>query len=942
MNTRRDRAPFRWLAFALLGLVPTVLWAGGSGLNVAVVVNQASSNSVALGNYYCERRQVPSQNVLRIHWTGGNIEWSLAQFQTALAAPLQDMLAARALTNQIDCVALSMDIPYRVTSANGVNSTTAVLFYGFKADTVSPLPAYPSCSLPPDSANAYANSELPFRLSPPGTNTGGFLATMLTGFTFADAIALVDRGVSSDGSFPTQTVLLEKTTDPARNVRFITFDNAIFDLSLNGRFPLVRTNSNEIPGLTNLLGLQTGLAGFNLASNAFVPGALADTLTSYGGDLFENTGQTPLLAFLRAGAAGSYGTVVEPCNYTEKFPNPLDYFYAARGFGLAESYYQSVLNPYQGLMVAEPLSAPFARPGIGVWSELASNAILSGVASLSLAFNASDASQPLQQVDLFVDGVKLQTLTNLPPAPSNNLVVTLAGVTTNYVVPEGATLRSVTEGLASTLNALSDQNKVEAIATGDRIELESTDVLRPGAETSVSVSNASGGASFLSSFLRVAQPVFLDSVARGYRVFQVSGTSVEGDFLALTITKTNGEIVALSVTNSSPPVTAPELTRQLLALLNAMPALQDFDGVSAEDTYRSGSTGLQCLLFARSPGWPAAQIQISLQASTNLVVSPTGIQRFEENLADLRPRNHLYITAGATNLSFSFSLDTAALTDGWHEVAAVAYEGSHVRTQTRATQSIRVNNTPLAVTFVSSAPQGLAALGDTLDFAVVANTNAIARVELFSTGGALGVVSNQPTANFAFAATNLGPGLHPFYAVVVDSFGNRYRTQTQFIRISVNPRPPIAVTGLVELENFVGASRDVVFVATAGLTGTNALQTNLLTLTFTNAGSARQAAYSLTVLPNTIHLSARSAGYLRKRLPLDFANGQATADFTGESRLRGGDIDGSNLVDVFDYFALAAAWYTLDPVADIDGSGLVDLEDYFLLSSNWYLQGDPE
>src|SRR5690242_2711423 len=32
------------------------LLAGGSGLNVVVVVNQASTNSVALGNYYCEKR----------------------------------------------------------------------------------------------------------------------------------------------------------------------------------------------------------------------------------------------------------------------------------------------------------------------------------------------------------------------------------------------------------------------------------------------------------------------------------------------------------------------------------------------------------------------------------------------------------------------------------------------------------------------------------------------------------------------------------------------------------------------------------------------------------------------------------------------------------------------------------------------------------------------
>ena len=33
--------------------------AGGSGLNTVVIVNQNSAQSCELGNYFCERRQVP-------------------------------------------------------------------------------------------------------------------------------------------------------------------------------------------------------------------------------------------------------------------------------------------------------------------------------------------------------------------------------------------------------------------------------------------------------------------------------------------------------------------------------------------------------------------------------------------------------------------------------------------------------------------------------------------------------------------------------------------------------------------------------------------------------------------------------------------------------------------------------------------------------------------
>ncbi len=64
-------------SLAALLLSATGVFAGGSGLNVVVVVNQNSTNSVQLGNYYCEKRGVPPQNVLRItNWTGGNVEWT--------------------------------------------------------------------------------------------------------------------------------------------------------------------------------------------------------------------------------------------------------------------------------------------------------------------------------------------------------------------------------------------------------------------------------------------------------------------------------------------------------------------------------------------------------------------------------------------------------------------------------------------------------------------------------------------------------------------------------------------------------------------------------------------------------------------------------------------------------------------------------------------------
>jgi len=338
------------------------VWGGGSGLNVVVVVNQNSTNSVQLGNDYCEKRGVPPENLLRMTgWNGGSISWSRSDFETFLRDPLLGLVAATGLSNQVQYVLLSMDIPYEVVSGGDINSTTSVLFYGFKPNSVPPPDSPLSCSLPDYSSNSFAFSELPFQEARPNTaDTNGFLSFMLTDSTLAGAEAILSRGLAGDSSFPTQAVYLEKTSDIARNVRFFTSDNAVFDSRVRGDTSVIRIQSDST-SFSSVRGLLTGFAQLSLGADTFVPGGFGDSLTSYAGKLFEDSGQTSLLAFLNAGAAGSYGTVDEPCNYLQKFPDPLAYFYQSRGFCLAEAYYQSVLNPFQGLFVGEPLSAPFAQ-----------------------------------------------------------------------------------------------------------------------------------------------------------------------------------------------------------------------------------------------------------------------------------------------------------------------------------------------------------------------------------------------------------------------------------------------------------------------------------------------------------------------------------------------------------------------------------------------------
>ncbi len=68
-----------------------------------------------------------------------------------------------------------------------------------------------------------------------------------------------------------------------------------------------------------------------------------------------------IIEWIKAGATGSYGAVIEPCNFVQKFPNPtvMMYFYL-RGNSLIEAYWKSVAWPGQGIFIGEPLAKPFA------------------------------------------------------------------------------------------------------------------------------------------------------------------------------------------------------------------------------------------------------------------------------------------------------------------------------------------------------------------------------------------------------------------------------------------------------------------------------------------------------------------------------------------------------------------------------------------------------
>ena len=156
------------------------------------------------------------------------------------------------------------------------------------------------------------------------------------------------------------TFYLLKNGDVRSRTREWAFESAAAELRAMGRKAEVLDGT--IPQQKrDVAGAMIGIADFNWdpsGSHVF-RGAIVEHLTSFGGVLREHSGQTPLSAFLKAGAAGASGTVTEPFAIQAKFPTAFIHVHYARGATLAEAFYSSVQGPYQLLIVGDPLWRPF-------------------------------------------------------------------------------------------------------------------------------------------------------------------------------------------------------------------------------------------------------------------------------------------------------------------------------------------------------------------------------------------------------------------------------------------------------------------------------------------------------------------------------------------------------------------------------------------------------
>jgi hypothetical protein len=195
---------------------------------------------------------------------------------------------------------------------------------------------------------------------------GYYLSTQLGytgryGNSVPEVLAYLRAAAEADGTSPSGTVYLCRNKDIRSKTREPFFPRLIAELERRGR-NVELLDGDLPPGKDDVIGAVVGKAGFSWAKSKsrILPGAICEHLTSHGAN-FGTAGQTKIAEFLRFGAAGSSGTVVEPLAIHQKFPNPLIHVFYADGCSLAEAFFQSVRGPFQLMVAGDGLARPFAK-----------------------------------------------------------------------------------------------------------------------------------------------------------------------------------------------------------------------------------------------------------------------------------------------------------------------------------------------------------------------------------------------------------------------------------------------------------------------------------------------------------------------------------------------------------------------------------------------------
>lgn len=406
--------------FKIILLIAMMLLLGKAGYaleagQILVIANSDSNCSVQLAGYYCQKRNVPTENIVELP-LGKDLPMQMSResYNEKLAKPLREILESKKFEGKIRCLLTTYGVPVRVsergilTGQNERLETLKKLLEESKnklkqLEIIQPSNANEQKKnltseinqlqseydyLSGKESNAAVDSELsmvlfddyelyrwqPNMLRNNVRNWDGktMMVSRLDGPGFEIAKGLVDKAIAAQTKGLMGIAYFDSRgiADDKKRYSFGFFDQSIRDAALLTGF---RTNLQVKQENTEKLFPvgscpQTALyCGWYSLKNyidafEFVDGAIGYHIASWEAiDLRDPNSSQWCPAMLKRGLTATIGAVAEP--YLHSFPPPKDFFLQLfNGKCLVEAYYDTQpLNSWQLILIGDPLYTPFKK-----------------------------------------------------------------------------------------------------------------------------------------------------------------------------------------------------------------------------------------------------------------------------------------------------------------------------------------------------------------------------------------------------------------------------------------------------------------------------------------------------------------------------------------------------------------------------------------------------
>ena len=380
---------------------------------ILVIVNKDISASEELGQYYCQRRNIPKENILALP-LGKNLADSISRddYNKNIAEPVQKRLADQIPGQPIRCLLTTYGVPYKVGPRGPLKEkqeqlkqleTTAGQYEKQLRDSQA---ADVNARIRKElgrvkveidwisgrETEASVDNELSMVLSDPyefyrwqpnqwnrhSGYTGSLILTVmvsrLDGPSLQIARGLVDKAISAEktGLHGFAYIDSRGIPDDKQPGSFGSFDQKLRNLAVLLRFRTTlqvreeRTDKLFEPQSCPQTAIYCGWYSLKkyVDSFDFVDGAIGAHIASFEAiDLRDPNSTEWCPSMLIHGVTATFGPVAEP--YLNAFPNPEEFFLELiDGKCLVEAFYRAQpFCSWQMMLIGDPLYTPFARKG---------------------------------------------------------------------------------------------------------------------------------------------------------------------------------------------------------------------------------------------------------------------------------------------------------------------------------------------------------------------------------------------------------------------------------------------------------------------------------------------------------------------------------------------------------------------------------------------------